>query len=649
MKFEDAKNLYLSLSHLILFLSPKEVENNLEWTLENITEDEQIPNIWVTYNQATDDKFYFTFTNLRSGEYRFTIQKKDNKDAPIIHEFLLLNNPSIVLVPSPASINIGGVVSFEAIPSENLDVLIKKGFGFKWDTKNLRNFETHGNTAEWNTKDTKEGVYLVKAMLVKDANILAEDRATIEILPMPLQSGDNLSVTLNRTHTSKTDDQALWVIIRNRTLKFNQYKKYIDDIMCCKPLEDKIYKKKERKGKDFNIRLPFPSVDAYNLLKVATELFIMQECGTMIPNSIDPHEESIRIGRDVSIQDIQHMRDDYLKILEGEGVLPIYFHIIRNRLKELPLKTGDMLPSGDCYGILKSKLTDPCLIELIWSYWHEEGMLVNTLNAISRRFQNIHDGRGRDPLASLEIDPLRPLNNILWGYIQDEQHRLNVKRRIYEYEHHYGLKLDGQAPQYLQSADRRSKFLEAFNHLMYLCSIFFKQDDDTTVIADGFPVLNGLREVHFLLSEGAHNQFGDLPSTARQEMLIEQWILSRPEIREFLRGRIMVPYPEEWMDCVDTMKTLQGWVDVSAREFSDLATFGEQLLLSIRYGAWSIVNFPPQAANWARYWRSEIQRYTHAYRAVTGVDLTSKDRGPQHVIQPSIHLRNRLAAQMQRR
>ena len=24
----------------------------------------------------------------------------------------------------------------------------------------------------------------------------------------------------------------------------------------------------------------------------------------------------------------------------------------------------------------------------------------------------------RDPLANLEIDPLRPLNNLLWGYIQ---------------------------------------------------------------------------------------------------------------------------------------------------------------------------------------------------------------------------------------
>ena len=127
-------------------------------------------------------------------------------------------------------------------------------------------------------------------------------------------------------------------------------------------------------------------------------------------------------------------------------------------------------------------------------------MLVQTLNAISRRFQNIRGPGDRDPLANLEIDPLRPLNNLLWGYIQDEQHRLSVVRRVYEYDHHYGLTLYGKAVPQLRPADSRSKFLEAFHNLLYLCTIFFKEDDDTTVIADGFPILNALKEVHLLLS-----------------------------------------------------------------------------------------------------------------------------------------------------
>jgi hypothetical protein len=265
-------------------------------------------------------------------------------------------------------------------------------------------------------------------------------------------------------------------------------------------------------------------------------------------------------------------------------------------------------------------------------------MLVQTMNAITWRFQNRRGVGDRDPLAMLEIDPLRPLNNFIWGYIQDEQHRLTVPRRAYEYDHHYGLTLLGKAVPTVRGADTRSRFLEAFHNLLFLCSIFYKEDDDTTVVADGFPVLNALKEVHLLLTQGAHNQYGDLPWTARQEMLMQEWMLARPEFREFLPSRVMVDYPEPWMDRVETMKTLQGWTDTSILHFRDLGVFGEQILLGIRFGAWPSVIEPQFAANWARYWRAEIQGYIHAYRAVTGVDLTERaDATP-----PSLLLRQRL-------
>jgi hypothetical protein len=53
---------------------------------------------------------------------------------------------------------------------------------------------------------------------------------------------------------------------------------------------------------------------------------------------------------------------------------------------------------------------------------------------------------------------------------------------------------------------------------------------------------------------------------------------------------------------------------------------GEQLLLGIRFGAWSVVIDPNQAANWVRYWRPEVQGYIHAYRAVTSIDLTQRSQ-----------------------
>jgi hypothetical protein len=154
-----------------------------------------------------------------------------------------------------------------------------------------------------------------------------------------------------------------------------------------------------------------------------------------------------------------------------------------------------------------------------------------------------------------------------------------------------------------------------------------------------------------VLAQGAHNQFGDLPATARQEMLIEQWMLARPEVREFLGGRVMVPYPEAWMDRVDTVKTLKSWTDVSVVHFRDLAVFGEQILLSIRWDNWSRRNDPDFAANWARSWRPEIQGYIHAYRVATGIDLTADvtDRVQltERSLPPSVHLSRRLASQLQ--
>ena len=64
----------------------------------------------------------------------------------------------------------------------------------------------------------------------------------------------------------------------------------------------------------------------------------------------------------------------------------------------------------------------------------------------------------------------------------------------------------------------------------------------------------------------------------------------------------MVDYPEPWMDSVETMKSLQGWTDTSILHFRDMALYGEKILLSVRYGAWTDEIHPENAANWAGYW-----------------------------------------------
>lgn len=567
----------------------------------------------------------------------------------------------------------GKIVMAEARHTVARDQLIGCPIRYSYST-HLPVIESNKENAILMETSGHTGLSPVTATITDPSGAHISAKSFFTIVPRPVQNiGGNVAVTLRRTATAPTTDLALWAVIRKSTesISFNNYNRFLEFVLCGigsspgggQHAGDELINRLRHKR-----FLPYNDTDAYRLLKVATEAFLMVNCGVSLSgikftnDDLNDLLSHMSLDRSIDLGALNELWRCYLQNVNGthDQTLP-YLALIREKLRDQGRLKNTIFAAEDpgialpeeCFGLLRTKLTEPCLLELIWSYWHEEGMLVQTMNALSSRFQNIRNRGDYDPLAMLEIDPLRPLNNLLWGHIQDEQHRLSVVRRAYEYDHHYGLSLYGKAVPAIRGADSRSKFLEAFHNLLHLTSIFFKEDDDTTVIADGFPLLNALREVHFLLTEGAHNQFGDLPSTARQEMLIQQWILARPEFREFLPTRIMVAYPEPWMDRVDAMKKLQGWTDISVREFNSLGTFGEQILLSIRFGAWSTVHDPMQAANWARFWRPEIQGYVHAYRAVTGVDMTAEladtKQASERYLQPSFHLRNRLVAQRQTR
>jgi hypothetical protein len=120
-------------------------------------------------------------------------------------------------------------------------------------------------------------------------------------------------------------------------------------------------------------------------------------------------------------------------------------------------------------------------------------------------------------------------------------------------------------------------------------------------------------------------------------------------MREFLGGRSSVPYSEEWMGPVDAIKRLMGWTDTPVTHFHDLAVTGERILLSIRYHAWNDAASEADATGWATYWKSEIQRYIHAYQAATGVDLGAVKDAPSrreiNATLPSLLLQQRNARQ----
>lgn len=453
-------------------------------------------------------------------------------------------------------------------------------------------------------------------------------------------TGD-LQVSLQRPASERTADEILWIVIRNRThaISFERYRMFLNRVLLWEE-NQRLPEPLESRLRDLGAHLH--GTGAYQVLKLATEVFLLLECGVRIDrdcyrefeNRSVPGIPSNRLG------DSGELAEKLAQYLGCPPQLPYIRRVVEAAFPQYELSVA----SGT--KLLVDKINEPCLLELIWSYWHEEGMLMQTMNAISRRFQNVRRPGDRDPLLNVEIDPLRPANNLLWGYVQDEPNRLSVARRASEYMHGYGLSLYGKALHHVHSADTRSQFLEGFHNLLYKASVFYKEDAQTTVIADGYPLLNALKDVHLILAQGAHNQFGDMPWTARAEMLLVQFILARPEIRDFLQSRAMVPYKEPWMPQVDAMKTMQGWTDVTVTHFRDLAVYGEQLLLSVRYGDWTNIDNEDSAKNWARFHKEAIYAYINAHRIATGMDLTNPDTVDSTV--PAVLLQRRLAQQHQR-
>ena len=484
----------------------------------------------------------------------------------------------------------------------------------------------------------------------------------------------SLGVSLQRTATALTADVSHWGAILNITdaMSFNNYDRFMKMVFCGErdlselpPFERERFLTKENVGRNLLTRrsLPFIDTDAYRFVKVATEAFVMVNCGI-----ISEQRRPFFARRDSGYFDRRDVpfpsngldalfTNDYLTRVSGGslGALTLpYLAVIRRKLGDIDINIRGFefsaQQASECYGILQEKLTNPCLLELIWSYWHEEGMLVQTTNAITRRFQNVRGSASQDPLANLEVDPLRPLNNLLWGYVQDEQHRLSVVRRNYEYDHHYGLRLDGRAVQGMKPADTPLEVPRGVPQpaapVHDVLQAGRRHDDQGRRLPGAERAEGGAPHSHGGPAQPVRRSRFD---RARRDA--DAGVAAGPAgVPRVPADAHQVAYPEPWMDRVDAMKKLQGWSDTSVLHFRNLGLFGEQVLLGIRWGFWSDVQEPEQAFNWARLFRPQIQGYIHAYRAVAGVDLSAETTVDTQVdaTMPSTLLKRRLTAQQQR-
>jgi hypothetical protein len=457
---------------------------------------------------------------------------------------------------------------------------------------------------------------------------------------------------------------AFFQLIRrgSQAIDYVKYEKFVQDALCGDPPVFST-KRSSRDSLRWN-EGAFSGLRAYEHLRDLTEVFVMSQAGVVWParsttdvvgdaisdkdasnrafdfNDREAREVSIRFGNSGSITKDELNAHEIVTEAEPAGpggaaalnAIP-FLSAIRKNQSGIGIKNG-VAGDATCSGLLRHRLESPLLIELIWSYWMEQAMLVQSLAAISLRFQNRSLGPN-DPLSRMEITPLRPMTNLLWGYIQREPERLTVQRRSLEYQQAYGLTLSGRAVHPVIAADPRPRFLEAFHSLLREADRFYRAQANTMLRPDGFRALNALKELHLILAEGMHNQYGDLPSTARVEMLMQQFLIGRREMREFMGGRSSVPYPtgQTWMAHLESIRQSFGWADASVRHYYELATFGEQILLSVHFWNWSDATDQSAAEAWLAFWRPEIQSYIHAYRAVTGVDLAVEEVRPMRQIE----------------
>jgi hypothetical protein len=503
-----------------------------------------------------------------------------------------------------------------------------------------------------------------------DGGTTADHLCTLTNNPLNVNvTGGSVDVNLHGTPVGDTNVQGFWEYLRQRSdaISFREYRSFIEAVLCGGGVSVDQGGVVDKAIHDFHVVPHLRGVDTYQLLRLATEAFLLLRCGAISlvkdklntgkfvidPDTLataDPPRASRFGGTAMTPSDLTKKLGSYLGT--GSVTLP-YIGTIAQAYIGIPVADDPKRSPNPIFcDDIDAKVLQPCFLELIWSYWQEELGLVQAINAISLRFQNKRAAGDRDVLANLETHPLRPLANLLWGYVQDDDHRLTVARRSYEYEHQYGISLVGRAVPKLRAADSRSKFLESFHTLLHEAAFFYDRASNLTVRADAFPMLNALRDVHLVLAEGAHNQFRELPWEARVEMLVQQWLLSRSEIREFLGGRPAVPYTEEWMRPVDALRNLMGWGDTSVTHFNDLAITGEKIVLSIRFGAWSDRNVTDDdAIGWATFWKPEIQRYIYAYKTVTGIDLSATTTQTNIQIDatpPSVLLQQRIARQRAR-
>src|SRR5262245_61373581 len=116
---------------------------------------------------------------------------------------------------------------------------------------------------------------------------------------------------------AQTRDQALWAAIRNRTkaIAFNGtgYKDFIDLVLCKREPPPRGKAGRELLGRELNeFATSTYGGGAYELLRAATQIFLLLECGVVIKRA-GSFEEVGQLSEPVTLGEISERLVEYLR------------------------------------------------------------------------------------------------------------------------------------------------------------------------------------------------------------------------------------------------------------------------------------------------------------------------------------------------
>lgn len=469
-------------------------------------------------------------------------------------------------------------------------------------------------------------------------------------------------VSLKSEATPYTKDQIVWMAIRGgaKSASYSGFNTFVENLFSDtytafgnKAIENS-FKYSHIQPSDYGWQNTYP------FIKAAATLYMER---AKIKDAITTElvgDEKRRIG-DGGINESQLKNDlvDYLgsTVPTELSSLPYLQRVIQRVSSEL-LKSinestgvGNSRITGDfTCEYLRQRLQRPPMYDLIWSYWMSLAGLTETMNAVVDCYRRKSNERTA-LLSDVRFDLLRPIGNLLSGYARDTEIPITHEEYLVELQAQYGLMLPEHAELDIQGMQSDTSFLGALHNVIGGSGKLLRDRLNKTLDVDTHSLGRILGNMNVRLAMGAHNQLWEVTRRIRRDMLVQQWILSRPEVTEFLRVPAMVDMREGWMSALAAYRDRKNQQSRSAsrsgnygsvsgnssqsalvvQQFHRLACKSEIMVLGARWGGWSNEDMVGKSAEgWLNEVQHDIKDYISDYREVTRlVNLDVETADPQ--------------------